>query len=78
MAKNQKNKRVKDNSIAGRIKYAMVKSSVICLSVLGLVSLICISLATRAMIVNDMTEIAKITATHISAEIQSPCFINTY
>ena len=68
MAKN--NKKVKDNSIAGRIKGAMVKSSVICLSALGLVSLICISLATRAMIVTDMTEIATISATLISSEIQ--------
>lgn len=70
MAKNT-NKKVKDNSIAGRIKNAMVKSSVICLAALGLVSLICISLATRAMIVTDMTEIAKISATLIGAEIQN-------
>lgn len=46
MAKKQK--KVKDNSIAGRIKGAMVKSSVACLAALGLMSLICISLATRA------------------------------
>ena len=69
MAKNTK-KRVKDNSIAGRIRNAMVKSSVICLAALGLVSLICISLATRAMIVSDMTEVAKISATLVGAEIQ--------
>ena len=69
MAKNN-NKKVKDNSIAGRIKNAMVKSSVICLAVLGLVSLICISLATRAMIVSDMTEVAKISASLVGAEIQ--------
>lgn len=69
MAKKN-NKKVKDNSIAGRIKNAMVKSSVICLAALGLVSLICISLATRAMIVSDMTEVAKISATLVGAEIQ--------
>lgn len=69
MAKNHK--KGKDNSIAGRIKNAMVKSSVICLAALGLVSLICISLATRAMIVSDMTEIAKISATLVGAEIQN-------
>ena len=69
MAKNN-NKKVKDTSIAGRIKNAMVKSSVICLAALGLVSLICISLATRAMIVSDMTEVAKISATLVGAEIQ--------
>lgn len=70
MAKNQMSKKVKDNSIAGRIKGAMVKSSVICLAALGLVSLICISLATRAMIKSDMTEMAKISATLVGAEIQ--------
>ena len=70
MGKNT-NKKVKDNSIAGRIKGAMVKSSVICLAALGLVSLICISLATRAMIVSDMTEVAKISATLIGNEIQN-------
>lgn len=62
MAKKLKNKKVKDNSIAGRIKNAMVKSSIICLAALGVVSLVCISLATRAMIVSDMTEVAKISA----------------
>lgn len=69
MAKKN-NKKIKDNSIAGRIRNAMVKSSVICLAALGLVSLICISLATRAMIVSDMTEVAKISATLVGAEIQ--------
>ena len=71
MAKNQNNKKFKDNSIAGRIKNAMVKTSIICLAALGVVSLVCISLATRAMIVNDMTEVAKLSATLISAEIQN-------
>ena len=71
MAKNAKNKKVKDNSIAGRIKNAMVKSSIICLAALGVVSLVCISLATRAMIVSDMTEVAKISATLIGNEIQN-------
>ena len=70
MAKNQ-NKKVKDNSIAGRIKNAMVKTSITCLAILGVVSLVCISLATRSMIVTDMTEMAKISATLISAEIQN-------
>ena len=70
MAKNQKNKQVKDNSIAGRIKNAMVKTSIFWLAALGIVSLICISLATRTMIVNDMTEVAKISATLVGAEIQ--------
>ena len=69
MAKNQK--KVKDNSIAGRIRNAMVKTSIIWLAALGVVSLVCISLATRAMIQTDMTEIAKISATLISAEIQN-------
>ena len=67
MGKSKKNR---DNSIAGRIKYAMVKTSLSCLAALGLVSLICVSLATRTMIVSDMTEIAKISATLVSAEIQ--------
>lgn len=71
MAKKLKNKKVKDNSIAGRIKNAMVKSSIICLAALGVVSLVCISLATRAMIVSDMTEVAKISATLIGNEIQN-------
>ena len=71
MAKNQNNKKFKDNSIAGRIKNAMVKTSIICLAALGVVSLVCISLATRAMIVNDMTEVAKLSATLIGAEIQN-------
>ena len=56
------NKKVKDNSIAGRIKSAMVKSSTICLAVLGIVSLICIIVVSKIIIKNDMTEIAEISA----------------
>lgn len=39
MAKDKNNKKFKDNSIAGRIKNAMVKTSIICLAALGVVSL---------------------------------------
>ncbi len=70
MAKNQSNKKVKDNSIAGRIKSAMVKTSIICLAGLGVVSLICTAVASKTIITNNMTEIAKISSTLIGAEIQ--------
>lgn len=71
MGKLKKGKKVKDNSIAGRIKNAMVKSSTICLAILGVVSLICISILSKTIIKNDMTEIAKLSATLIGAEIQN-------
>ena len=71
MGKLSKNKKVKDNSIAGRIKNAMVKSSTICLAILGVVSLVCISIASKTIIKNNMTEIAKISATLVGAEIQN-------
>ena len=64
------NKKVKDNSIAGRIKSAMVKSSTICLAVLGIVSLICIIVVSKIIIKNDMTEIAEISAQLVAEEIQ--------
>lgn len=68
--KNQKNTKVKDNSIAGRIKNAMVKSSTICLAVLGVVSLVCMILVSKIIINNDMTEIAQLSATLVSQEIK--------
>lgn len=68
MARNSKNK-VKDNSIAGRIKNAMVKTSTICLAILGVVSLVSIATLSKDIINNDMTEIAKISATLVEQEI---------
>ena len=70
MAKEQTGKKAKDNSIAGRIKSAMVKTSIICLAGLGVVSLICTAVASKTIIKNNMTEIAKISSTLIGAEIQ--------
>lgn len=70
MAKEQTGKKAKDNSIAGRIKSAMVKTSIICLAGLGVVSLICTAVASKTIITNNMTEIAKISSTLIGAEIQ--------
>ncbi len=64
------NKKVKDNSIAGRIKSAMVKSNTIMLAVLGIVSLICIIVVSKIIIKNDMTEIAEISATLVAEEIE--------
>lgn len=71
MAKDKNNKKFKDNSIAGRIKNAMVKTSIICLAALGVVSLICTAVASKTIITNDMSEIAKISSTLIGAEIQN-------
>ncbi|MBQ6843220.1 MAG: hypothetical protein IJO60_01125 [Agathobacter sp.] len=68
MAKGNKKKR--DNSIAGRIKNAMVKSSTICLAALGVVSLICIIVVSKIIIKNDMTEIAEVSAQLVAEEIQ--------
>ena len=53
--------KIKDNSIAGRIKNAMVKSSTICLAILGVVSLACSILMSKIMLENDLTEISQIT-----------------
>ncbi len=65
------NRKVKDNSIAGRIKSAMVKSSTICLAALGIVSLICIIVVSKIIIKNDMTELAELSATLVTQEIES-------
>lgn len=62
-------KKTNDNSIAGRIKSAMVKSSISCLAALGIVSLICIVIVSKIIIKNDMTEIAKVSATLVAEEI---------
>ena len=64
-----KNKTTKDYSIAGKIKNAMVKSSTICLAVLGIVSLICTIVVSKIIIKNDMTEIAELSATLVAEEI---------
>ena len=71
MAKHQKNKKVKDNTIAGRIKNAMVKSSTTCLVILGIVSLVCIGGLGIGIIKSDMTEIAKISATLVGQDVAS-------
>ena len=64
-----KNKTTKEYSIAGKIKNAMVKSSTICLAVLGIVSLICTIVVSKIIIKNDMTEIAELSATLVAEEI---------
>ena len=69
MSKIRENKRRIDNSIAGRIRTAMVKSSTICLGALGIVSLICLIMVSKIIINNDMTEIAQLSATLVSREI---------
>lgn len=66
----KENKKIKDNSIAGRIKSAMVKSSTICLAILGIVSLICIVVVSKIIIKNDMTEIAEISAQLVAEDIR--------
>lgn len=70
MAKEPKNKNIKDNSIAGRVKNTMAKSSTITLAVLGIVSLICIIVVSKIIIKNDMTEIAKISASLVAEEVE--------
>ena len=65
----QKKQKKNDNSIAGRIKSAMVKSSTICLGALGIVSLVCLIIVSKIIISNDMTEIAQLSATLVSKEI---------
>ena len=69
MKKRYNGKKKMDNSIAGRIKSAMVKSSTICLGVLGIVALICMVIVSKIIISNDMTEIAQLSATLVSREI---------
>ena len=69
MAKTKNAKKIKDNSIAGRIKNAMVKSSTICLAILGVVSLACTILMSKMMIQNDLTEMAKVSASLVAEEI---------
>ena len=69
MEKMKNKKKRNDNSIAGRIKNAMVKSSTICLGVLGVVSLVCLIIVSKIIIGNDMEEIAQLSATLVSREI---------
>ena len=64
------NKKIKDNSIEGRIKSAVVKSNTIMLATLGIVSLICIIVVSKIIINNDMTEIAQISAILVAEEIE--------
>ena len=70
MTEKHNHQKIKGNSIARRIRSAMVKSSTICLSVLGVVSLLCMWFVSKSIITNDMTEIAQLSATMVSLEIQ--------
>ena len=59
----QMSQKVKDRSMAARIKKAMVSTSAICLAVLGIVSLICVSIASKTILKNNMKETAEVAAT---------------
>lgn len=59
----------KSKSMAGRIKSAMVLTSAICLTVLGSVSLVCMSFASKNILKNNMTETAEVAATLIEKEV---------
>lgn len=69
MIPSGKNEKMRDNSIASKIKHAMVKSSAICLAVLGVVSLICISVSTNTLLKSNMTETAGVAARIVESEV---------
>ena len=71
MALPKRTQKAKDNSIAGKIKRAMVSTSTICLAVLGVVSLVCISIASRTILKNNMRETAEVAASLVEHEIAS-------
>lgn len=61
----------KDNSIYGRIKNAMVKTSVFNLCFLGVISLLSLVMLSKMIIDNDLTEMAKLSSSLVSSRIQS-------
>lgn len=56
-------------SIASKIKNAMRGTSMICLGVLGVVSLVCITINTNTLLKTNMTETAKVAASLVEKEI---------
>ncbi len=69
MGNKAKTQKVKDMSIAGKIKSAMIRVTAICLAVLGVVSLICVSTSSKTILENDLTETAKLAATLVEKEV---------
>ena len=62
---------LKPNSIAAKIKGTMIKFSVISLGMLGLVSLLFITVNNRSLLEKNMTETAKVAASLVEQEIMT-------
>lgn len=56
-------------NIAGKIQNAMIRVTVICLVILGIVSLACVSTCSKTILKNDLTETAKLAATLIQRDV---------
>ena len=59
----------KNKSMAGRIKSAMMLTSTICLAVLGIVSLVCMSIVSKSILKNNMTETSEVAATVVEKDV---------
>lgn len=64
-------KKSRINSIASKIKNAMTGCSLICLGVLGIISLILITVNNNSLLKTNMTETAKVAADLVSSEIEA-------
>lgn len=58
-----------NNSIAFKIKNAMRSTSLMCLGVLGVVSMLCIAFSTTSLLQRNMTETAEVAASLVEREI---------
>ncbi len=56
-------------NIAGKIQNAMIRLTVICLVILGIVSLVSVSTCSKTILENDLTETAKLAATLIQRDV---------
>ena len=69
MGINLKGRKNAPRNIAGKIQNAMTSVTVICLVILGIVAVVCVSICSRTVVKNDLKETAKLAATLIQRDV---------
>lgn len=69
MSNNAKNHKKVKRNIAGKIQNAMIRLTVVCLLVLGVVSLVCVAICSKTIVRNDLGETAELAALLIERDV---------